>query len=197
MYNLEEICQKRLLVFDMDGTLFDTAESNYCAYRDAAKEWGYEIVHDKFMEVFVGKNYKEFLPVLGVSGKDVLKKIHDHKKENYRSYIGKIKKNEALFKVMDVYKQKSNGKIALATTASKENTNDILDYFKVKSYFDHVIAQEDVSKLKPDPECYIRVMEIMGTNPENTMIFEDSEVGIQAAIASGADYVRVCDFVLS
>ena len=40
----------------MDGTIFDTSESNYWAYPDAAKKFGYDIEHDRFMKVFVGRN---------------------------------------------------------------------------------------------------------------------------------------------
>ena len=79
--------------------------------------------------------------------------------------------------------------------ASKENTNDILEYFGVKDYFDYVLAQEDVAKLKPDPECYVKVMDVMQIAPDDTMIFEDSDVGIQAAISSGADWVKVTEFI--
>ena len=192
MYDLEEISKYKLLIFDMDGTLFDTSESNYWSYHDAAKQFGYEINHDKFLEVFVGRNYKEFLPMFGITRENELKSIHDFKKTHYKNYISKINKNDALFFLME--ELKVGRKLALATTASKVNTLDVLDYFDALKYFDYILTQEDVFKLKPDPECYRKVMDKLQISPMDTIIFEDSEVGIEAANASGASCVKVCDF---
>ena len=81
--------------------------------------------------------------------------------------------------------------IALATTASRKNVLDILAFFDLESKFDLMITQEDTSKLKPDPECYIRAMEKAGVSASKTIIFEDSEVGIKAARESGGYVVKV------
>ena len=51
-----------------------------------------------------------------------------------------------------------------------------------------------MNRLKPDPECYNIIIEKLQFSPKETVIFEDSEVGIEAAIASGADYIKVNDF---
>lgn len=192
MYDIEEIGKKKLLIFDMDGTLFDTSESNYQAYHDAAAELGYIIERDRFMELFTGKNYKEFLPEFGIAEDKEQRIIHDHKKAHYKDHIGKIKKNDILFSVMD--KLRPGRKFALATTASRKNTMDILEFFHVTDFFDYILTQEDVKRLKPDPECYIRVMEHMGISPKDSVVFEDSEVGIMAAASSGASYVKVDEF---
>lgn len=192
MYDIENLERFKLFIFDMDGTLFDTSESNYWSYHDAAQRLGYEIEHDKFMNVFVGKNYREFLPMFGIESKEELRDIHDYKKAHYREYIGKIKMNDELFSL--IAKMKSGRKIALATTASRLNTMDILEYFDVSDDFDCILTQEDVNKLKPDPECYNTIMKKLQVSPTNTVIFEDSVVGIEAANASGAVCVKVDDF---
>ncbi len=191
-YDSDRLKGKKLLIFDMDGTLFDTSESNYWAYHDAAAELGYEIEHVKFLNVFVGKNYKEFLPQFGIEDDAVHKKIHDIKKAKYKHYFDKIRKNEELFKLMSNVKGKC--KIALATTASKKNTYEILDFFRVNDFFDFILTQDDVNNLKPNPECYNKVMEIMKVSPKDTVIFEDSEVGIKAATLSGASVIKVAAF---
>lgn len=51
-----------------------------------------------------------------------------------------------------------------------------------------------MSYLKPDPECYIKTMNMVGISGERTLIFEDSLSGIDAAISSGAGYIRVNNF---
>ena len=66
----------KLAIFDMDGTLFDTSEVNYRAYAEAAESLGYKIERKKFLEVFVGKNYREFLPLFGIIKDEELAEIH-------------------------------------------------------------------------------------------------------------------------
>ena len=187
-----EVVKDKLLIFDMDGTLFDTSESNYCAYKDAADAWGYKLDRDTFMNVFVGKNYKEFLPMFGIKSREELIAIHDYKKANYKKYIRNIRKNNELFALINDLR--CDAIIALATTASKDNTMEVLRYFGVEDCFEFILTQEDVLSLKPDPECYIKTMKMVGISGERTLIFEDSLSGIDAAISSGAGYIRVNNF---
>lgn len=97
-----------------------------------------------------------------------------------------------MFTLID--KLKNGRKIALATTASKSNTMDILEYFGISEIFDCILTQDDVSSLKPDPECYNIVMSKLQISSARTIIFEDSDVGIGAANASGAACIKVDDF---
>lgn len=184
--------RKKLAVFDLDGTLFDTTEVNYFSYRAAARECGYDIAHEEFVEVFVGKNYKEFLPVFGIENPEIQEKIHEIKKEKYAGFLGKARKNEQLFSMIKCMKKEY--KIALATTASKKNACEILSCFGEQEEFDIFITQEDVKRLKPDPECYLLAMEKAGVRAEETIIFEDSDVGLDAAMAAGAFVLKVGKF---
>ena len=54
-----------------------------------------------------------------------------------------------------------------------------------------MIGSADVRRHKPDPEGYLRAMELLGATPRTTMIFEDSGPGLAAAQASGAAVFRV------
>lgn len=182
----------KLAVFDLDGTLFDTSEVNFQAYSVAATKLGYKLDRIKFMEVFVGKNYKQFLPLLGISKEEELQQVHEEKKNAYIHCLQYAHKNEQLFQLIDCLR--SEYIIALATTASRKNTEEILGYFGVSNLFDYKITQEDTSKLKPNPECYFMAMELAGITPLNTIIFEDSDVGIEAGQASGAIVFKICGF---
>ena len=71
---------------------------------------------------------------------------------------------------------------------------EVLRYFGVEDCFEFILTQEDVLSLKPDPECYIKTMNMVGISGERTLIFEDSLSGIDAAISSGAGYIRVNNF---
>ena len=70
-----------LAIFDLDGTLFDTTEVNYYAYKEALQMYGYNLNHDLFTEECNGRHYKEFLPVI-VANLDHIEEIHNYKKKS-------------------------------------------------------------------------------------------------------------------
>ena len=183
---------KKLAVFDLDGTLFDTKDVNFSAYSKALEELGYKerIDYKYYCDYCNGTSYKDFIPkILDAVSKESLEAIHKRKMELYPTFLGKARMNEGLFSLIRTIKGEYT--VALATTASRQNVFDILDRFSVRDCFDFFITKEDVTRVKPDPECFIKAMEKAGIAKEDTIIFEDSETGLLAAKASGADYLRV------
>ena len=184
--------KNKLAIFDLDGTLFDTKDVNYNAYQNAIRmaKIDVKIDYDDFCKLYNGKNYREFLPkVIPNISEEQLKKIHNFKKNIYQEYLDKAKKNELLFLMIEEIKEKFY--ISIVTNASKKNVEDILEKFSVKNLFDLLITQEDVENPKPSAEGFLKAMNYFNISKENTIIFEDSEIGIQAADKAEVDYVRV------
>ena len=80
------------------------------------------------------------------------------------------------------------------TTASKENCTDILNKFQIYNLFDLILTQNDIKKTKPDPEGFVKAMNYFAAEPDETIIFEDSDVGLKAAQRSGAFYYKTYGF---
>lgn len=173
-----------LVIVDLDGTLFDTREVNYRAYSEAIRPYGYSIEYDYYCEYCNGRHYLDFLPQITTSDKDILLDIHDRKKKEYQHFLGYARLNEGLVRILNSLK--SGNSIALVTTASKGNTYDILTRFDLVNLFDLILTQEDIEKPKPDPEGFVKAMKHFSAEPKDCIIFEDSEVGIQAAEKTGA-----------
>ena len=174
----------KLIMVDLDRTLFDTRKMNFLAYEEAIKPFGYSIDYDYYCKYCNGRYYMDFLPQITTSDEQVLLKMHDAKKQAYKKHLASARLNISLSELL--YSLKSTYKIALVTTASKENTFDILEQFDKKDLFDLILTHEDVSKSKPDPEGYIKAMEHFGVRPDECIVFEDSDTGIEAAVRSGA-----------
>ena len=180
--------KKYLALFDLDGTLFDTSDVNYYAYKDALSSFGVELTRDYFISKCFGKNYKEFLPVI-LGGSEHIEDVHKEKKNLYCSYINKANINSHLFRIIDSIKQEYY--LGIVTTASRKNTIEILEYFGYKDYFDYIVTQESIKNMKPNPEGYLTIMNHFGIDAFHTIIFEDSDVGIKAARATGASVLVV------
>ena len=184
--------KNKLAIFDLDGTLFDTKDVNYNAYQNAIRmtEIDVKIDYDDFCKLYNGKNYREFLPkIIPNISEEQLKKIHNFKKNIYQEHLDKAKKNDLLFSMIEEIKEKFY--ISIVTNASKKNVKDILEKFSVKNLFDLLITQEDVKNPKPSAEGFLKAMNYFNISKENTIIFEDSEIGIQAANKAETNYVKV------
>ena len=180
----------RVIMTDLDGTLIDTVRVNYLAYKEALEPFGGKIDYDYFKKFCNGRHYKAFVSeILGRNDENILLEVHRHKKDLYRKYIHHAKINLPLMRILNMCR--SECRLALVTTASSQNTSDILNAFGLENYFDLVITQKDTINQKPDPEGYIRAMKFFDASPEECIIFEDSETGIEAARRSGIAYFTV------
>lgn len=178
----------KLVIVDLDGTLFDTKDVNYHAYKEAIKPYGYCLNYEYYCKVCNGRHYMDFLPKITTDDKEILIAIHESKKYLYQQYLDKAIPNRGLIDVLRLMSQEY--KVALVTTASKENCYDILTRFDLLSLFDLILTHDDVRRAKPNPEGFLKAMEFFDATPENTIIFEDSDVGLEAAERSGAYYYK-------
>ena len=184
--------RSKLALFDMDGTLFDTCGVNFASYRRALEEEGITLEEGYFREKCFGKNYRVFLPPLIGEDEQKLERIHDRKIDLYHGCIGMARKNEVLFDY--IFATAAIQHIAMVTTASRKNVMEILEYFDAVRLFELVLTQEDLTRMKPDPEGFLKAMKYFGAEPSDTVIFEDSDVGIESAMRSGAAVMRVMRF---
>lgn len=182
----------KLIMVDLDGTLFDTKEVNYLAYQEAVQQFGYKIDYKYFCEHGNGRHYMDFLPQITTKNRDILCEIHRRKKQAYSKYMGKARINNRLVDLLRLSKEEYN--IALVTTASRENAYDILQKFGLTGLFDLTLTNEDVIKRKPDPEGYLKAINYFGVRPEECIVFEDSDVGIEAASKAGVPCFVICRF---
>lgn len=179
----------KAIITDFDGTLVDTFEANLRAYQKAFQEVGLNLTAERYRECF-GYRYDRFMQEMGVTDKTIADSIKELKKQYYPEYFDCLKPNTTLINLIAGIK-KMGGKTAIASTARKENLMNVISYLGIAHHFDLIFAGVDVKKGKPDPEIYLKSMAALGVTPDETFIFEDSQVGIDAAKASGASYMIV------
>lgn len=179
----------KAVIVDFDGTLVDTFEANYRAYKDAFQNSGLELEESFYRRCF-GLNFNDFMCEAGIMDENTRALIREDKKKRYPFYFEYVRVNEPLVCLINKLR-KSGVKAAVASTSSRENMLNLLKYIHLESSFDLILSGESVSKGKPSPEVYLKAFFELGVNPEQVLIFEDSPFGLAAAEASGASMIRI------
>jgi beta-phosphoglucomutase-like phosphatase (HAD superfamily)/dTDP-glucose pyrophosphorylase len=184
-------------IFDLDGVLIDSKEIHFNSLNLALSEIdeSYVISKEDQAQTFEGLSTKAKLNILSYS-KGLPKELHNviwEKKQIYSSEMfqvfGKDEELISLFKVIKSFKIK----IGVASNAIRETVVGSLKSLGVYDLVDYALSNEDVSNPKPNPEIYKSMISLLGSSPEKTIIFEDSEIGQAAAKASLAKLFPVTE----
>ena len=182
--------QIKLILLDFDGTLASTEDANMGAYLLALREEGIELDTEEYRRRYFGMRCPEFLRELGFTNEEDIDRIRRRKIELYPTLFDSVHLNEPLWNFVQDFRAQG-GKAWIVSTGQKENIENVLNYLNIKDKVDGILTSSDVREPKPSPEAFLKAMEIEGVTPAETLIFEDSPVGIAAAKASGAPYFKV------
>lgn len=179
----------KAIITDFDGTLVNTFNANFCAYHEAFKQYGYELTRDQYKECY-GLRYDAFCDKMDIK-QDDRKPIKELKKKIYPDFFDYLTINQNLLTFIRASHILYGIKTCIASTATKENLYNVLKYFEIEDAFDIIITGENVSKGKPDPEVYLKALNLLECNTDEVIVFEDSEVGCEAAENVGLNYIKV------
>lgn len=176
---------KKAFIFDLDGVIVDTAKYHFIAWQKIATQLGIEFTleHNEQLKGVSRVRSLELILELGkvTATQEDKNKWLIQKNENYLSYLVDMDESELLPGILPIlkYLKENNQKIALGS-ASK-NARPILEKTGILPYFDAIVDGNDVSNAKPDPEVFLQAAKLLGISNENSIVFEDSVAGIQAA----------------
>ena len=179
----------KAIITDFDGTLVNTFNANFYAYHEAFKQYGYELTRDQYKECY-GLRYDAFCDKMNIKQED-RKPIKELKKKIYPDFFDYLTINQNLLTFIRASHILYGVKTCIASTATKENLYNVLKYFEIEDAFDIIITGENVSKGKPDPEVYLKALNLLECNTDEVIVFEDSEVGCEAAENAGLNYIKV------
>jgi beta-phosphoglucomutase-like phosphatase (HAD superfamily)/dTDP-glucose pyrophosphorylase len=185
----------KLVIFDLDGVLIDSRELHYVALNDALRKVGeqYVIAREEHLSKYDGLNTTKKLKMLTqqkslpVSTYD---QIWQDKQEATFNLVRGFCKEYLLQTIFRRIKARGY-KIAVASNSIRETVKLSLLSIGVMDEVDYFVSNEDVSRTKPYPEMYWKCMTALNALPKNTIIVEDSHIGRQGALDSGAHLLAV------
>jgi beta-phosphoglucomutase family hydrolase len=180
------------IIWDVDGTLVDTAELHFQAWARLAGEVGRPFSREDFAATF-GRRNPEIIRYLfrhEFTDAEVLE--IGERKENY--YRGEAEKGvELLPGVRELLSglHARGVRQAVGSSAPRGNLDLILRITNSRQYFEAIVSAEDTQRGKPDPQVFLVAAEKLGVRPQRCIVFEDAVAGVQAAKAGGMKCVAV------
>jgi HAD superfamily hydrolase (TIGR01509 family) len=189
--------RNKLIIFDLDGVLIESRELHYHALNDALRKVDdrYVIDREEHLSVYDGLNTTRKLEML-TERKGLPTSFYDQVWQDKQTatfeLIKQFPKNPTLIEFFS--NLKSQGiKVAVASNSIRETVKLALISIGVLEYVDYFVSNEDVRRPKPYPEMYWQCMTVLNALPKTTVIFEDSHIGREGALNSGAHLIPLKD----
>jgi beta-phosphoglucomutase len=177
------------VIFDLDGVIVSTDEFHYQAWKQISDQEKIDFDREinerlrgvsrmESLEIILShsdKNYSE-------NDKQLLAK---QKNEVYCELLNKLSPNDILPGVINLLLSLKAKGIKIAIGSSSKNTPFILEQIGLASSFDAIADGNGITKSKPNPEVFLLAAEKLGVPPEECVVIEDAQAGIDAAISAG------------
>ena len=177
-------------LFDCDGTIADSMPLHYIAWKRALGEWNCEFDESLFYE-WGGMPIVEIVITLNKKrGLNMPVKTVAHRKENL--YFALLPRLKAVPEVVEHIEAK-HGQVpfAIVSGSALDSVTASLTTLNLLDRFETLVCAGDYKKGKPDPEGFLLAASRLGLAPESCLVFEDTDMGIQAATAAGMASVKV------
>lgn len=179
-------------IFDLDGTLVDTMPLHYAAWRDTMREFGLDRDLDEHLFYSLG----------GVPAVKVADIFNQHYGTNFEplalrevkeARFGKLLPAAPLIESVVAFARQvaATHPVSVASGGPRDVVTDTLETRGLSALFPVVVTADDVERGKPAPDTFLLAAEKMGVAAEGCLVFEDAELGIEAAKAAGMQWVRI------
>ena len=182
---------KAAWIFDFDGVLVNTMETHFACYSQALAEAGVPIDKAQFFSQ-AGMTGREqiswFARKAGISvDADA---VYQRKGEIFRARNPEAKKIDCMVELLHLLRS-AGQRIAIATGSSRPSVQPLIEQFELAP--DALVTSEDVQRGKPHPDLFLLAAERLGVPPEQCVVVEDSDVGIECAKRAGMRALRFFD----
>ena len=177
--------KRKGFIFDLDGVIVDTAKYHFLAWKKIATSLGidFTLEHNELLKGVSRVRSLDIILELGKveASQEDKNKWLIQKNEDYLSYLVDMNETEILPGVMTVLKFLKANNQPIALGSASKNAKPILEKTGTLHYFDVIVDGNDVINAKPDPEVFLQAARLLNVTNEDSIVFEDSVAGVQAA----------------
>jgi beta-phosphoglucomutase len=183
----------RAVLWDMDGTLIDSAEYHWITWHDTLAELGVELTRESFNSWFGSRNDRILRRYFGDDFPlDEIARIGELKESRYRTVVRD--RGVALLPGVQHWLfalQSAGWRQAVASSAPPANIDVLLEVMNLQRVFDRTVSAEEVAHGKPHPDVFLRAAEKLGVEPARCVVVEDAAVGVEAGRRGGMRTIGV------
>jgi len=183
----------KAFIFDLDGVITDTAEYHYKSWQSLADEEDL-FFNREVNEKLRGVSRMASLEII-LDGKEVdedtKKEWTDRKNAYYQKYLEEITKENILDDMEAKLKRLKADGYKIAVGSSSRNARKVLKQLKIYDMFDAISDGNSVDNAKPAPDLFLHTAKKLGLKPEECVVLEDAESGVEAALAANMKAVGV------
>jgi beta-phosphoglucomutase len=185
----------RACIFDLDGVIVDTAHYHYLAWKRLANELGIDLSpedNEKLKGVSRMHSLEIILKMAGISLSEHDREVLANRKNSwFVDYLERMAPEEIFPGVKDLIRQLKSKGLKVGLASSSKNAQTVLQLLHINELFDVVVDGTMITHSKPHPEIFLLAASKLQSPPDECLVFEDAESGVEAAIAAGMKCVGI------
>jgi len=191
--DLELVQNAKAIIFDCDGTLVDSMPLHFLAWHETMSSYGIAFPEDRFYSLG------------GMPSNRIIEMLSKEQGITIDSNVAAMEKEQAFLKrigllvpidpVVEIAVESRGQKpIAVASGGFRDVIMQQLEQIQMADWFDTVVTAEDTARHKPEPDVFIEAARRLGVDAQHCLVFEDADLGIEAALRAGMPCIDVRTF---
>jgi HAD superfamily hydrolase (TIGR01509 family) len=185
---------RRAFIFDLDGTLADTMPAHFVAWTKVAARHGLTFPEERFYALGGVPTAKIAGILITEAGLTLDPKVIALEKEQtYYDGLGEagIRGIQPVLALARSHREQNEGPLAIASGSVRRLVTRTLEALGISDWFAVVVAAEDTTRHKPEPDVFLEAARRLGAEPATCTVYEDTDIGLEAARRAGMHPVDV------